>query len=271
MKYQAEPSLEWWIFGKKKDKTPQEEKEDTGSLFLSEQGITDLLGAVKSMTSDQWTEFLNKTKCYFPKASDFRAYGLNGIVRYTFALNARLRPVFDKLDKYRWSGDKGQYIDYSTDPITIKDSGLKSAYEAAGRVGQQLLSSSECRLVAMYDRIERVKGKTLAELGYTKDDIANIVKNACLLCSEENSVLFYLAAEDDDDGWAHALYHVFDYYEDAEQLPCLQPAERAFRVVVDGSDRNRSDMIIHKLEDDFSRIIKKFARFNSIEYYDAYS
>lgn len=223
------PSQEGWLanlFGFGKKKTESVPEEDYGALYLSPDEASEILGAVKNTTDEQWQQFIENTSIAIIDKDTYVKCVVNGLMKLSHALTTKLIPAWERMEEFHWHRREDNPVDYDTG--TIKIPGLKTAMEQAGRIADTILKSQEFKNTAIYTdahtQADRFN-KPLKTLGYTKKDIIDFIKYACLFTDEskDGDTRSYCTAEDHTDGWNYVVNHIFDeYWDDPEMWPDLK-------------------------------------------------
>ena len=237
MKYK--PAQEGWLsnlfgFGKKKTEPIQEDSSDDVYFGLSDYVVDDILDFMKKMTDEDIDAILSKklTKVYKPQ--DLIQTYRSVLSKNIDACCKQLMPKWKAIDKFGWTGEQNDPVDWSTK--TIKIPALAKAMQDAGKVASAITVKPEFNKMIDWtnDDSSLVSG-TMAELGYNKNLIKEMIKFTCLVLDERNQDkldLYYVTAEDHRSGWNFAVNHVFwKYYHGPESWPDLQAGEKVFLAV----------------------------------------
>ena len=262
MKYA--PSQEGWLsnlfgFGKKKTETAKED--DYGTLYLQPDEASDILGAVKSTTDEQWQQFLETTVIAIIDKETYTKCVVNGLMKLSHMLTTKMIPAWKRMEQFHWHRQEDNPVDYTTG--TIKVPGLKTAMEQAGRVADAILKSQEYKNTELYTDAQTQAdrfNKSLKDLGYMKKDIIDFIKYACLFTDEskDGDTRFYCTAEDHTDGWNYVVNHIFDqfYHYNSDRWPDLAKGDTVFQT---------TNLAFNEFDIDTFRLVKKFIKFSNLD------
>ncbi len=260
MKFRVTPATEGWFgIGSKKNEEPEEE-EDT-QFYLNDYVVSDILDFLNGMSDDDFNALLEKklTKTYKPQVL-IQVYK-SILSRNIDACCKQLVPKWKVLDKFWWTGEQNDPVDWSTK--TIKNPALAKALQEAGKVAKSIVSRTEfLKMIDWTNDDSSVTTGTMAELGYNKNLIKEMVKLVCLVLDERNQEkidLFYAKAEGHRDGWNRVVNHVFwKYYDNPSAWPDLQAGEKVFIGITTMFD---------KLCRHLSKFLTKFVQYGDISLY----
>ena len=257
MKFKVSKSTEGW-FGFGSSQKEEEQEDETTMFYLYDYVVSDVLDFLNEMSDDDFNALLERklTKVYKPQTliPVYKSVLSRGID----ACCKRLVPKWKVLDKFFWTGEQNDPVDWSTK--TIKNPALAKALQEVGKVSRSIVSSTDfLRMIDWTNDDSSLVSGTMAELGYNKNLIKEMVKLACLVLDERNQEkldLFYVTAEGHRDGWNRVVNHVFwKYYNNPSDWPDLQAGEKVFLA---------TSTMLDKLSRQLSKFLVKFAQYGNI-------